>query len=311
MGDVYRARDLRLGRDVALKVLDPLLAFDSEYRRRFEDEAKSASGLNHPNIVTIYGVGEEADLTFITMELVHGRTLREHLSGRAMPIRPTLDIAVQLTSALAAAHLVGIVHRDLKPENVMVTTEGLVKVLDFGIAKRQFPHVVSDDDAGSPTIRTGETEGSTIVGTVGYMSPEQALGLPAGPASDQFSLGAILYEMVAGRRAFHRDSRVETVRAIVDAAPEPVHHLTRAVPHSPPARDRAVPGQGSRRSLRRHPGSRPRASADSRRPQRRGHAPGMAVTRGRRGRRADGRDHVGALAAPYSCGASVRQHCEG
>jgi serine/threonine-protein kinase len=230
MGDVYRARDLRLGRDVALKVLDPLVAFDPEYQRRFEDEAKSASGLNHPNIVTIYGVGEEADLTFISMELVHGRTLREHLSGRTMPIRPALDIAVQLTSALAAAHFVGIVHRDLKPENVMVTPEGLVKVLDFGIAKRQFPHVVSDDDTGRPTIRTGETEGSTIVGTVGYMSPEQARGLPAGPASDQFSLGAILYEMVTGRRAFHRDSRVETVRAIVDATPEPVHNFTRAVP---------------------------------------------------------------------------------
>jgi eukaryotic-like serine/threonine-protein kinase len=230
MGDVYRARDLRLGRDVALKVLDPLVAFDPEYRRRFENEAKSASGLNHPNIVTIYGVGEEADLTFITMELVHGQTLREHLSGRTMPIRPALDVAVQLTGALAAAHLVGIVHRDLKPENVMVTPEGLVKVLDFGIAKRQLPHVVSDDDTGRSTIRTSGTEGGTIVGTVGYMSPEQALGLPAGPASDQFSLGAILYEMVTGRRAFHRDSRGETLRAIVDAAPEPVHHLTRAVP---------------------------------------------------------------------------------
>jgi serine/threonine protein kinase len=113
-----------------------------------------------------------------------------------MPIRSARDIAVQLTSALAAAHLVGIVHRDLKPENVMVTPEGLVKVLDFGIAKRQFQHVVADDDIGHPTIRTGETEGSTIVGTVGYMSPEQALGLPAGPRSDQFSLGAILREMV-------------------------------------------------------------------------------------------------------------------
>ena len=164
------------------------------------------------------------------MELVHGRTLREHLSGRTIPIRSALDIAVQLTGALAAAHLVGIVHRDLKPENVMVTPEGLVKVLDFGIAKRQFQHVAADDDIGRPTIRTGETEGSTIVGTVGYMSPEQALGLPAGPRSDQFSLGAILYEMVTGRRAFHRDSRVETVRAIVDAAPEPVHHITGAVP---------------------------------------------------------------------------------
>jgi len=230
MGDVYRARDLRLGRNVALKVLDPLVAFDPEYQSRFEEEARSASGLNHPNIVTIYGVGEEADLTFIAMELVHGRTLREHLAGRPISVRSALDIAVQLTSALAAAHLVGIVHRDLKPENVMVTPEGLVKVLDFGIAKRQFPHVISDDDTRRPTIRTGATEGSTIVGTVGYMSPEQALGLPVGSASDQFSLGAILYEMVTGQRAFHRDSRGETVRAIVDAAPVPVDHLARGVP---------------------------------------------------------------------------------
>jgi serine/threonine protein kinase len=135
-----------------------------------------------------------------------------------------------LTSALAAAHAAGIVHRDLKPENVMVTPEGLVKVLDFGIAKHQLLHVLSDDDSCRPTIRTGETEGSTIVGTAGYMSPEQALGLSADPASDQFSLGAILYEMVTGQRAFHGDSRIETVRAIVDAVPVPVHHRTRAVP---------------------------------------------------------------------------------
>ena len=141
------------------------------------------------------------------MELVHGLTVREHLSGRAMPIRSALDIAVQLTSALAAAHVLGIVHRDLKPENVMVTPEGLVKVLDFGIAKRQFPRVVSDDDAGAPTIRTGGTEGSTIVGTVGYMSPEQAVGLPAGPASESVLPRRNPVPSVTGRRAFHRDSQ--------------------------------------------------------------------------------------------------------
>ena len=256
-------------------------------------------------------MGEEADLTFIAMELVHGRTLREHLSGRTIPIRSALDIAVQLTGALAAAHLVGIVHRDLKPENVMVTPEGLVKVLDFGIAKRQFLHVASDDDFGGSAIRTGETKDSTIVGTVGYMSPEQALGLPAGPASDQFSLGAILYEMVTGRRAFHGDSRVETVRAIVDATPEPVQHLARAVP--------AAFRHAIERCLAKNPADRYLDTRDLDRALRHirddlsggRHAPGMAVTRGRGGRRADGPDHVGVLAAPYSCGASVRQHREG
>jgi serine/threonine-protein kinase len=229
MGDVYRARDLRLERDVAFKVLDPLVAADPDYRRRFEDEARSASGLNHPNIVTIYGVGEEADLAFISMELVHGRTLRERLNAQAMALQPALDMAVQLASALAAAHLVGIVHRDLKPENVMVTPDGLVKVLDFGIAKRQ-PTTISPHHDDRATDHESGSDRRAIVGTVGYMSPEQALGLPAGPPSDQFSLGAILYEMLAGRRAFQGESTAERLAAIIEAAPEPISRVNRAVP---------------------------------------------------------------------------------
>src|SRR6185436_14436035 len=208
MGDVYRARDRRLGRDVALKVLEPALSADPEYRRRFEHEAQLASALNHPNIVTIYSVGEEEDVRFIAMELVQGHTLRESLSA-PMPLSTVLDITVQLASALSSAHAAGIVHRDLKPDN-------LLKVLDFGIARR----------AGA------EADAGAAIGTVGYMSPEQALGQPAGPASDQFAVGAILYEMLTGRHAFRRESRVETLEAIIHAEPRPIHALNPRVPAS-------------------------------------------------------------------------------
>ena len=215
MGDVYRARDRRLGRDVALKVLEPALAADSEYRRRFEHEAQLASALNHPNIVTIYSVGEEEDVPFIAMELVQGQTLGESLTA-PMPLATVLDIAVQIASALSAAHAAGIVHRDLKPENLMVAPDGLLKVLDFGIARR-----------------TGaQVEAAAVIGTVGYMSPEQALGRPAGPASDQFAVGAILYEMLTGRHAFRRASRLETLDAIISAEPRPIHALNPRVPAS-------------------------------------------------------------------------------
>jgi len=213
MGEVYRARDSRLGREVALKVLEPSVAADPEYRRRFAREAQSASALNHPNIVTIYSVGEDDDVAFITMELVHGQTLRQ-LMTTGLPLPTVLDIGVQLAAALCAAHAIGIVHRDLKPENIMVTPNGLVKVLDFGIARRDG---VPDD-------------GDTTAGTLAYMSPEQARGQPAGPASDQFALGAVLYELLAGRSAFQRASRRETLDAIVNEQPTPIQCLN---PHAP------------------------------------------------------------------------------
>ena len=213
MGEVYCARDRRLGRDVAFKVLEPTIAADPEYRQRFEHEAQAASSLNHPNIVTIHSVAEEDDVTFITMELVQGQTLRQ-LMAAPMPLRTVLDVSVQLSSALSAAHAIGIVHRDLKPENIMVTPDGLVKVLDFGIAKREG---APDDDG-------------TTVGTLAYMSPEQALGRPAGPASDQFAFGAILYEMLTGHHAFQRESRTETLDAIVSTEPRPVQTLSPHVP---------------------------------------------------------------------------------
>ena len=215
MGEVYRARDSRLGREVALKVLEPAVAADPEYRRRFEREAQSASALNHPNIVTIHSVGEEDDVAFITMELVQGETLRQRMA-RPLSLPTVLDIAMQLAAGLSAAHAIGIVHRDLKPENIMVTANGLVKVLDFGIARRD----------GAPD------EGDTTAGTLAYLSPEQALGRPAGPASDQFAFGAVLYELLTRRSAFGHDSRSETLAAIVNEEPPDIKTLNPNAPAS-------------------------------------------------------------------------------
>ena len=230
MGEVYLTRDLRLGRDVALKILSRSISADPSYRRRFEDEARSASVLNHPSIVTIYGVGEEGEISYIAMERVHGRTLREIIASVALAVPAVLDLAVQLADALAVAHDNGIVHRDLKPDNVMVTPEGLVKVLDFGIAKREDasePDRTISDRTISDLMEANaaRTQAGTILGTVGYMSPEQADGRRAGPQSDQFSFGAILYELLSGRRAFERPSRVETIDAIRHSEPEPLQSL--------------------------------------------------------------------------------------
>lgn len=216
MGVVYRARDLRLGREVALKVLPPAMAGDAGYLQRFETEARLASVLNHPNIVTIYGVGDEDGVAFIAMELVHGRTLRARLGEGPVPLAVALDLAIQIADALAAAHAVGIVHRDLKPENVMITGNGLVKVLDFGLARRDGAIArVADLDATQAQL----TQRGMLLGTTAYMSPEQAGGRPAGHASDQFTFGLVLYEVLAGRRAFDRETPVETLSAIIREPP--------------------------------------------------------------------------------------------
>jgi TolB-like protein len=232
MGEVYRARDVRLDREVALKILAKEIAGHPGFVDRFEEEARSASGLNHPNIVTIYGVGESGDVAYIAMELVQGRTLRELVSESPLSVRATLDLAVQLADALSAAHARGIVHRDLKPENVMVTPDGLVKVLDFGIAKSDRAGTRATEAEPGLTSRVGRTEAGTILGTIGYMSPEQAAGLPAGPASDQFSFGLILYEMLSARRAFERDTKAATLAAIIHERPEDIESLNPAVPVS-------------------------------------------------------------------------------
>ena len=206
MGEVYRARDTRLGRDVALKILPADVANDPIRRQRFELEARAVAALNHPNIVAIYDVGDG----YIVSELVDGEPLR---SGK-FPVRKTIEIAVQIAGGLAAAHEAGIVHRDLKPDNILLTRDGRPKILDFGLAKLQAKAAAAD--GATVTVRT---EAGVVVGTPGYMSPEQVRGLATDHRSDVFSVGVILYELLGGRRAFHGDSSVETMTAILKQDP--------------------------------------------------------------------------------------------
>jgi hypothetical protein len=228
MGEVYRARDERLGREVAIKVLPAALASDPERLKRFEKEARSASALNHPNIVTVHDMGVSDGVSWIAMELVGGETLRALLASGPLQTRKLLGIATQVAEGLARAHESGIVHRDLKPENVMVTKDGLVKILDFGLAKLTSPMSGSGSGEGSqlPTM-TGTTPG-VVVGTVGYMSPEQASGHAVDFRSDQFSFGSILYEMATGKRAFQRKTAIDTLGAILNDDPEPIGPTTPA-----------------------------------------------------------------------------------
>jgi serine/threonine protein kinase len=229
MGEVYRARDTRLQREVAVKVLPARLSSDAARLKRFEREARSASALNHPNIVTIYEIGETDSTAFIAMELVDGKTLRELLHAGPLPVRKVLSIAGQLADGLAKAHASGIVHRDLKPENVMVTNDGLVKILDFGLAKLTHPGSDLGESEEVATIAAG-TEPGLVMGTVGYMSPEQAAGQPVDFRSDHFSFGSILYETLTGTRAFERPTKPETLAAIIREEPEPMTALNPRAP---------------------------------------------------------------------------------
>src|SRR6476659_180165 len=212
MGEVYRARDERLRRDVAVKVLVSELSADPGRRKRFEQEARSASSLNHPNIVTIHDIGSTDSTVYIAMELVDGRTLRALLQDGLLPTRRLLDIAFQIADGLAKAHGAGIVHRDLKPENIMVTKDGVVKILDFGLAKL-LPREDGLEQDSATAIQ--ETRPGTVLGTIGYMSPEQASGRPVDFRSDQFSLGSILYELATGKCVFHHAATAETLTAII------------------------------------------------------------------------------------------------
>ncbi len=230
MGEVYRAKDGRLGREVALKVLPEALAEDRDRLSRFEREARAASALNHPNIVTIHDVGREGETAYLAMELVEGRTLRELCVSGPLPLRRILSIAAQIADGLAKAHAAGIVHRDLKPENVMVSKDGFVKILDFGLAKLVEPE--SGGASAMPTVTEGETRPGTVMGTVGYMSPEQASGEPLDFRSDQFSFGSILYEMATGQKAFQRKTAAETMSAIIRDDPEPAGKLRPDLPLS-------------------------------------------------------------------------------
>ena len=227
MGEVYRARDPRLGRDVAIKVLPASFSDDDESLRRFEQEARAASALNHPGILTIHDFGRHDGAPYVVAELLEGQNLRDRMAGSALPIRKALDYAIQLARGLAAAHEKGIVHRDLKPENVFVTVDGRVKILDFGLAKMSRPGLSHGTAIDGPTLGT---EPGMILGTVGYMSPEQVRGLPADHRSDIFSFGAILYEMVTGEQAFKRSSPVETLSAILKEEPREISQGSAKVP---------------------------------------------------------------------------------
>ncbi|MBI3664907.1 MAG: serine/threonine-protein kinase [Acidobacteria bacterium] len=218
MGEVYRAKDARLAREVAIKVLPPAFAADPDRLRRFEQEARAAGMLNHPNILAIYDIGTHEGSPYLVSELLQGETLRDRLKSGTLGLRKTIDYGLQTARGLAAAHDKGITHRDLKPENIFLTKDGRVKILDFGLAKLTRPEAGGREGSNAPTI-DAETQPGTLLGTVGYMSPEQVRGRSADSRSDIFALGAILYEMSSGRRAFAGESAGDTMSAILKEDP--------------------------------------------------------------------------------------------
>ena len=229
MGEVYLAEDTSLGRKVALKLLPKEFTEEPDRVRRFELEARAASSLNHPNIVTIFEVGQVDGRHFIATEYIDGQTLRERLSGGQLEVREALDVGAQIASALEAAHEAGIVHRDIKPENVIVRRDGLVKVLDFGLAK------LAERQSGSagseaPTLVGMETTPGLVLGTVNYMSPEQVRGLRVDARSDNFSLGVVMYEMVAGRLPYEGATASDVIAAILLNEPLPLARFAQNVP---------------------------------------------------------------------------------
>jgi eukaryotic-like serine/threonine-protein kinase len=235
MGEVYRARDIKLKRDVAIKVLPAYWSRDPERLQRFELEAQAAAALNHSNIVSIYGVGQYDGAPYIVTELLQGETLRERLRKGPLRLREALDFGVEVARGLGAAHDAGIVHRDLKPENIFLTKDGRVKILDFGLAKLAPPKAASDADP-TYTGRAQTTPGQ-MLGTVGYMSPEQVRGQPADARSDIFSAGAVLYETLTGKRAFQKPTSAETMTAILNEDPPTVSQIA---PNVPPGLQRVV-----------------------------------------------------------------------
>jgi len=228
MGEVYRARDSRLGRDVAIKVLPSSFSADADRLQRFEQEARAAAALNHPNILAVHDIGTERDAPFIVSELLEGQTLRDRLATGALPVRKAVAYAVAIARGLAAAHERGIIHRDLKPENLFITADDRVKILDFGLAK--LTSATSAVAASALQTARPLTEMGQVLGTVGYMAPEQVRGLVVDPRADLFALGAILYELVSGRRAFHRETAPETMTAILNDHPPDLIAADRSIP---------------------------------------------------------------------------------
>jgi eukaryotic-like serine/threonine-protein kinase len=231
MGEVYRARDLRLGREVAIKVLPAYFSSDPKRLLRFEQEARAAAALNHSNILAVFQLGEHESAPYLVSELLEGETLREKINRGRLPVGAAVDFAIQIGKGLTAAHEKGIIHRDLKPENLFVTKDGRVKILDFGLAKlTQSPWRI---EQGVDSLRPGAelaTEPGVVMGTVGYMSPEQAHGYPSDARSDIFALGAVLYEMLTGRRAFQGSSAADTISAILNRRPPAISGPASRVP---------------------------------------------------------------------------------
>jgi len=257
MGEVYRARDTRLGRDVALKVLLEAFARDAERLARFEQEARAVAALNHPNILAIYDTGSHQGAPFLVTELLEGETLRERLRSGPLPVRKALDVAAQAAHGVAAAHERGIIHRDLKPANIFLTDDGRVKVLDFGLAKLTQRNGSGLNETASPTLTADaamHTQAGMVLGTVGYMSPEQVRGKPADARSDIFALGTILYEMFSGRHAFEKDSSADTMAAILKEDPSELSGEGEKVPR---AVDRIV-----RHCLEKNPAERFQSARD-------------------------------------------------
>jgi serine/threonine protein kinase/Tol biopolymer transport system component len=251
MGEVYRARDTRLLRDVALKLLPESFTTDPDRLRRFEQEARAVAALNHPNIVSVYDVGNAGGVHYIVSEFLEGETLRQLISPSGMAARKAIELAVQLAEGLAAAHEQGIVHRDLKPENIFVTRNGRLKILDFGLAKLRRPQALAETVDG---VTVAETNAGQVLGTVGYMSPEQVRGETADHRSDIFSFGSILYEMLNGQRAFKRNTGAETMTAILNEDPREFTARSGAVA---PALERIV-----RHCMEKQPGQRFQSAYD-------------------------------------------------
>ena len=235
MGEVYRAKDTRLGRDVAVKVLPQHLSSSPEVRARFEREAKAVSSLNHPHICTLHDVGRSGDTDYLVMELVDGETLAQRLMKGALPLQDVLRFGAQLADALDRAHRAGVTHRDLKPGNVMLTKSG-AKLLDFGLARATGLGTTSELTS-SPTVASPLTAEGTILGTFQYMAPEQLEGAEADTRADVWALGCVLYEMATGRRAFDGKSQASLIGSVMNAAPRSMAELA---PMTPPALERAV-----------------------------------------------------------------------
>src|SRR6266498_1688481 len=252
MGEVYRARDMQLGREVAIKVIASAFAIDKDRLRRFEQEACAAGALNHPNVLTVHDISTHDGSPYVVSELLEGETLRQRISGTPLAQRRVIEYALQIANGLAAAHEKGIIHRDLKPDNIFITNDGRVKILDFGLAKLIEPDG-NQIQTDVPT-RGIDTNPGVVVGTMGYMSPEQLKGSPVDHRSDIFSFGAILYEMLSGRRAFHGDSPAETMSAILREDPPGLSQTNQSVS---PAIERLV-----NRCLEKNPESRFHSASD-------------------------------------------------